>query len=184
MRHISMLFACFESKKMNKRITLIYGLISGLLIVSSWFITLGTGEDADFSMSEIAGYAIMIAALTAIFLGVKKIRAEKRSFSFKEGFMNGLGITLVASIIYVIGWFIYMPNFAPDFTDKYAAAQIALIENSEASEQEKQQQIEDTNRWIELYKQPHLMAVMTFIEIFPIGVILSMISALILKRKA
>ncbi|WP_436516006.1 DUF4199 domain-containing protein [Ekhidna sp. To15] len=168
---------------MNKKIALKYGLISGSLIVSSWFITLGLEDDPDFGMAEVLGYAIMIAALSAVFLGIKKIRDEKGAISFKEAFFNGLGITLVASVIYVIGWMIYMPNFAPDFVDKYRASQIELIEQSDIAEEEKMKEINEMDDWMESYKKPHVMIAMTFTEIFPIGVLITLISSLILKRK-
>ncbi|SNT29607.1 Protein of unknown function [Ekhidna lutea] len=167
---------------MNKKVALKYGLISGGLIVASWFITLGF-DSTDFAGGEIVGYAIMVAALTAVFMGVKSIRDEKGSLSFKEGFLNGLGITLVASVIYVIGWMIYLPAFAPDFADKYGASQVEMVEQLDISEEEKQKQIEDINEWIETYQQPHVMAAVTFTEIFPVGLIVTLISALILKRK-
>lgn len=169
---------------MKKKIAFKYGLISGGLIVSSWFIDLGLGDNPDFAFTEVIGYIIMVAALTAVFIGVKKIRDEKGTLSFREGFVNGIGITLVASIIYVIGWMIYVPNFAPDFADKYAASQIELVQLSDdIDEEEKQKQINDITEWTETYKQPHVMAAMTFTEIFPVGLIVSLISALILKRK-
>ncbi|MEP1033306.1 DUF4199 domain-containing protein [Ekhidna sp.] len=168
---------------MKTKIALKYGLISGGLIVASWFITIGFGEKPDFVLGEILGYAIMIAALSAVFLGIKRIRDENGSLSFKDAFFNGLGITLVASLIYVIGWMIYMPNFAPDFADKYSAAQVELIQQMDIEEEEKQKQIKDINEWNESYKQPHVMAAMTFTEIFPIGLLVTLISSLILKRK-
>ncbi|MEQ9468342.1 MAG: DUF4199 domain-containing protein [Ekhidna sp.] len=168
---------------MKKKIALKYGLISGGLIVSSWFIDLGFSQTPDFALTEVIGYIIMVAALTAVFIGVKKIRDEKGSLSFREGFVNGIGITLVASVIYVIGWMIYVPNFAPDFADKYAASQIEMVEKSDISDDEKQKQITDITEWTDTYKQPHVMAAITFTEIFPVGLIVSLISALILKRK-
>lgn len=169
-------------KTMKRKIALKYGLISGGLIVSSWFITIGF-ENPDLSGGEIVGYAIMIVALSAVFMGLKSIRDKNGTLSFKEGFLNGLGISLVASTIYVIGWMIYMPNFAPDFADKYAESQIAIVEQSEIPKKEKQVQIADINNWVETYRQPHVMAATTFVEIFPVGLLVTLISALILKRK-
>ncbi len=168
---------------MKTKIALKYGLISGALIVASWFITIGWDENPDFAFSEVIGYAIMLAALTAVFLGIKRIRDEQGSLSFKTAFLNGLGITTVASIIYVVGWMIYMPTFAPDFIDKYQASQVELIENSEASDVEKTKEIEEMTEWMESYRKPHIMAAMTFTEIFPIGLLVTLISSLILKRK-
>ena len=176
----------FDLKKriMKLNVAIKYGAISGGLIVSTWFVGQSfTSENPDFSNGELVGYAIMIVALSAAFLGVKSIRDEKGSLSFKEGFLNGLGISLVASLIYVIGWMIYMPNFAPDFADKYGAAQIAQIEKMEIEESVKQEQIEEVKYWIETYKKPPVMAAITFSEIFPVGLLVTLISALILKRK-
>ena len=169
---------------MKTKVVIKYGAISGLLIVSSWYIGyIVSGGNHDMGGGEIVGYAIMLLALTAVFMGIKSVRNEKGSLSFKEGFFNGLGITLVASIIYVIGWMIYVPSFAPDFADKYGDSQIELVKEQEISEAEKEKQIEEISSWIETYKQPHVMAAMTFAEIFPIGLIVTLISALILKRK-
>ncbi len=163
-----------------------YGAISGLIIVSSWFISyMLWGDELPFSGSELVGYAIMLVALTAVFMGIKNKRDSEpnATFTFKDGFLTGLGIIVVASVIYVIGWMIYMPTFAPDFADKYQSSQIELIQNSGASESEKQTQIEELKTTIENYKKPHIMAAFTFMEIFPIGLLVTIISALILKRK-
>jgi hypothetical protein len=124
----------------------------------------------------------MLVALSAIFMGIKKIRDENGTLSFKEGVVNGLGMTLVASVIYVIGWMIYMPAFAPDFADKYASSQIEMVQQSDMEEAEKEQKINEINKWIETYKKPPVMAAMTFVEIFPVGLIVTLISALLLKR--
>lgn len=171
---------------MNGKTAIKYGGISGLLIVSTWFILHALGsDDGEFFGGELPGYVVMLLALTAVFMGVKSRRDqnEKSSFTFKEGFLSGLGIVLVASVIYVIGWFIYMPNFAPDFVDKYEATQIELIENSAVTEDEKHAEIEEIKSSIENYKKPHIMVSMTFLEIFPVGLLVSIITALILRRK-
>ena len=170
---------------MNKKISIKYGAISGLLIVSSWFISLMIwGPDLNFSGGELFGYAVMILSLTAVFMGVKNRRDERGEvFTFKEGFFTGLGIVLVASTIYVVGWMIYMPNFAPDFADKYGASQIEMIQQQDIPDTEKTTQIDSIKKSIANYKKPHVMAAMTFLEIFPVGLFVALISALILKRK-
>lgn len=138
-----------------------------------------------FDGSELIGYAIMLLALTAVFMGIKSKRdnATEGKFTFKEGLLTGLGIVVVATMIYVIGWMIYMPNFAPDFVEKYQNSQIELIKNSSISDGEKQQQISDVVSSMENYRKPLVMAAYTSIEIFPVGVLVTLISALILRRK-
>lgn len=166
---------------MKSKIALKYGGIGGVLIVSTWFLTIN--EDTEFSGGEILGYAIMLVALTSVFMGIKKVRDEKGSLTFKEGFLNGLAITLVASVIYVIGWMAYWPAFAPDFADKYTTSQIEMVQEMDIDQESKDEQIEDIKDWMETYKKPHVMAAITFTEIFPVGLIVTLLSALILKRK-
>ncbi|GAB4239941.1 MAG: DUF4199 domain-containing protein [Ekhidna sp.] len=168
---------------MKTNIALKYGAIGGIIIVSSWFIGQVGGGAEEFPYTEIVGYAIMLLALSSIFLGIKKVKDEQGHLSFKDGFINGLGITLVASIIYVIGWMIYVPSFAPDFADKYGESQVAMVEEMDITAEEKQQQIDEIKEWIETYKQPPVMAAMTFAEIFPVGLVVTLISALTLMRK-
>lgn len=170
---------------MNTKISLKYGAISGLIIVSSWFLSFFfLGDDKVLDGGQLFGYAIMLLALTGVFMGIKNKRDSSESgFTFKEGFLTGFGIVLVASTIYVIGWMIYMPNFAPDFVDKYADYQVELIQNSDISDVEKQTQIDEMKTSIENYKKPHIMMATTFMEIFPVGVLVTLISALILRRK-
>lgn len=170
---------------MNKTISLKYGAISGLIIVSSWFITHLAFGELNFDGGEAFGYATMLIALTAVFVGIKKRRDEvpESSFPFKNGFITGLGIVLVASAIYATGWLIYVESLAPDFVDKYEASQITKIEQSAGSSEEKTTQIEEMKSFNDMYRKPPIMAVFVFMEIFPIGLIVSIVSALILKRK-
>lgn len=171
---------------MNTRISIKYGAISGLAIVSSWFITYFIwGAQDQFSGGEVFGYGVMLVAFTAVFMGIKNARdnSGENGFSFKRGFGLGLGIVLVASLIYVIGWMIYMPNFAPDFADKYEFAQIELVKESDADETEKLKKIEEIKESVANYKKPHIMMAMTFMEIFPIGLLVSIVCSLILRKK-
>lgn len=172
---------------MNRKIILKYGTISGLAIVASWFVTYFIwGPDLDFSGAEIVGFAVMILALTAVFVGVKNERDDSSNteFSFKEGFITGLGIVVIATIIYVVGWMIFLPNFAPDFTEKYTASQVELIQQSEASDSEKKARIEEVTSSMEDYaNKAHVRIVYTALEIFPVGLFVALISAGILRRK-
>ena len=148
---------CFEKTIiMNLRNAIKYGSISGLIIVSTWFIGYAiSGGESDMMGGELVGYAIMLLALTSIFMGIKSERDKNKGdrFSFRQGFFTGLGIVMVASVIYVIGWMIYMPNFAPDFVDKYAEAQIQAIQDSQATNEAKESQIQEMKGFIENYKR-------------------------------
>ncbi len=156
---------------------------------SSWVVmTLYFTKDGkiDFTASEIAGYTAMILSLSAVFLGVRYERDKIRNglITFKEAFMRGLGIVLVASLIYTIGWAIYYPNFMPDFPTQYMDCQVQKYQESGLSPEVIEVKKADLQNWMKLYENPFVMLGMTFLEIFPIGLVVALISALILKKKA
>lgn len=167
------------------KISLIYGSIAGLIMTTSWWLFTLIFEDLTMSQQELIGYAAMLLALTMVFIGVKNYRDKNNLsvFSFKDAFLMGLYIVLVSSIIYVIGWMIYYPNFAPDFAQEYNTAQLEEYREARLTEEQievKKQEMED---FMALYENPIIMMGITFMEIFPIGLVVALISAVILQRK-
>ncbi|WP_421876939.1 DUF4199 domain-containing protein [Marinoscillum sp.] len=166
-----------------------YGAVAGVIMIVSWFVShqLFTSEDGSFdsSMGEFLGYAAMILAFTMVFLGVKNYRDREGAghITFGKAFLIGLYIVLVTSVIYVVGWMIYYPNFMADFPDQYLQSQLAQLKESGLSETEIQTKKEELIGWMEWYKEPQNMAAMTFMEIFPVGLIVTVISAFIWKKK-
>jgi hypothetical protein len=100
-----------------------------------------------------------------------------------KAFTVGISITLISCICYVVTWEIIYYNFLPDFWDKYGAHLVEKLRASGASPAAVQAKLEEMTRYKELYKNPLLNAVLTFIEPFPIGFVITLISALALKRK-
>ncbi|MBV6646221.1 MAG: DUF4199 domain-containing protein [Cyclobacteriaceae bacterium] len=173
----------------TKKSLIIYGLLGGVIVICSWFVSnallVSDSGQMDFELGELLGYVSMILALSTVFFGVKAYRdkAKGGKISFKDAFLNGLIIVLVASIIYVVGWMIYYPNFMPDFVDQYAAYQVTVYQEEGLSEAEIQGKIKEMDEWMEMYENPLIMAAFTFLEIFPVGLIIALLSALILKSK-
>lgn len=167
-----------------------FGAIAGAVMIASWWISNlifapAEGEAYDFSQGEWLGYLSMLLALTAVFVGVKNHRDHFRSgiISFREAFVSGFYIVLVASVIYVIGWMIYYPNFMPDFPDQYMSYQLEQYKESGLSEAEITTKQQEMKEWMDMYKNPFVMAGMTFMEIFPVGLIVALIAAAVLKKK-
>ncbi len=158
-------------------------MISGWL-VSNWLFVPDEGELYDFETGEFLGYAAMILALTAVFAGIKNYRDKQLEgiISFKEAFIIGIQVVLVASVIYVIGWMIYFPNFMADFPEQYTTYQMREYEAVGLSGAELSEKKEEMAYWMELYQNPWAVAGFTFLEIFPIGLVVALISALILKK--
>ncbi|TSD66741.1 DUF4199 domain-containing protein [Inquilinus sp. KBS0705] len=170
-----------------KRIVLVFGLIAGL-IVSAWLVG-GLAlcyNSGSFEGNMLLGYASMIIAFAFVFIGVKNYRDKYNNgvVSFGKAFQIGLYITLIASSMYVVVWLIDYYVFIPDFMDKYSAHMITKIQSSSASIAEKADKISGINKMKEMYRSPAWVVLMTYLEIFPVGLVVTIITALILKRKA
>jgi hypothetical protein len=166
-----------------KKIVLVYGLIAGgikgLMLLIAGFL------GAEFMMSGgmVAGYTIMLLASTMIFFGVRSYREKQGSVSFGRALGMGLLITAVAGVIYVIAWALVYNFLMPDFMDVYGAGQIANLQAEGASASDIAKMQAEVASAKEMYSNPVLFALLTFMEPLPVGIIVSFITALILKRK-
>ena len=147
---------------------------------------LGKAGDIDIKNGMVYGYTLMILGFAFIFVGTKITRDKYNDgeISFGKAFRVGLYITLIASTIYVIVWMIDYHFFIPDFAEKYSAHVLEGLKASGASQAEITRQTTEMAKFNEMYKNPFFNALLTYSEIVPVGLIISLISAWILKRKA
>lgn len=179
-------FAPPKNKKMKKNV-LIYGLISGLIVAALMAVTLVICINSNnFEGSIWLGYATMLIAFSMIFVGIKNYRDKYNGgiVSFGKAFKIGLLITLIASTIYVIAWLIEEHFFFPDFMDRYTAHQLDKLKASGISTTELADKTKELDQAKEMYKNPFFKILMTYAEILPVGLVVTLISSLILKRKA
>ena len=170
-----------------KKTILVYGLISGgisaaLMLGSALYMR---DRPANFDGAEIFGYASIILSTLFIFLGVRAYREQRegQQFSFGKAFQVGLYITLISCAIYVLTWMILSGTIMSDFMDKYAAYSLQKMQESGATMEEITQKTAEMDRYKELYKNPLTKAAVTFLEPFPIGLLVTLISAAILRRR-
>lgn len=167
-----------------RKIVLIFGSIAGLICGGMFFLMM-LSEDAvsmNFEYGELVGYITMVIALSSIFFAVKQYRDNHLDGTIKFGkaFLLGLYITLVASIIYVLAWELYSANFAPDFADKYVENLKIEMTKSGMSETEIETELAPQREMMVRYRDNMAFRmVITFTEIFPVGLIISLICALI-----
>ena len=170
-----------------KKIILVYGGIGGAIIIASMMVTLPFMENGKLGAAntEWLGYITMTIALSMIFFGVKSYRDNQLNgvITFGEGFKVGILIALVASVIYVVWWEIYMNLFMSDFAAQYASQTMEAARASGATEEELAKQLEETKMAQEMYGKFYFRVLITFSEIFPVGLLLSLVSAALLKRK-
>lgn len=170
-----------------KKIVLVCGLIGGLISVA-WYIFSEQVFKLDMSMNErlFFGYASMVLAFSLIFVGVKNFRDNYNGgvISFGKAMKVALLITLVASTVYVGVWLVDYYFFIPDFFGEYAASTLAGLRASHASQARIGKEMAELANYAKMYRNPFFNALMTYAEIVPVGVVISLIAALILKNKS
>jgi hypothetical protein len=156
-----------------------HALIAGGILIVAFGATLPFGIH-----SEVVGYTSMVLAFLLVFFGIRAYREELGgAIGFGKAFQVGILITLVVCAIYVVSWEIVYWGFWPDFLDQYNAHALAKLRASGATEAAIQAAQAQMARFAELYKNPLFNVGMTFLEIFPVGLIVTLVSAAILRRK-
>lgn len=169
-----------------KKIVLVYGAISGIIV--SLFLVSSIGycyATSNFQGNVWVGYTSMLLAFSLTFIGVKNFRDKQNAgvISFGKAFQIGLYISLIASTMYVLTWLIDYYFFIPDFMEKFSNQAIETAKASGESLEEIKQKAEGMKTYQEMYKTPFGVILLTYMEILPVGLVVSLISALILKKK-
>lgn len=169
-----------------KQTVLKYGLIgAGIMAALILFIFLLNSGQPNFEWGQVIGYASMIIALSTVYMGIKSYRDRQQAgiLSFSRAFTVGILISLFACVVYVIIWLIYLQTDAgSEMMDQYMAYSLDQMEKSgadAASIEEKRQQFEQYSK---MYENPVVRIGVTFMEIFPVGLIIALVSALLLRR--
>lgn len=162
-----------------KKLMLVYGIIAGIVIIGSAVLSLEVGI-----ASTWLGFLIMFIAFSTIFLALRKYRDDALGgvIRFGTGFGLGLGITLVASLIYVFVWELYLVSTDYTFMDTYTASLLEKEEAGGASPEQLADLAREMESMKEMYANPLIRLPMTFVEIFPVGLLISLIAAFVMKR--
>jgi hypothetical protein len=169
-----------------KKTVLTFGLISGAISSLLMVATVPFAHRIGFNKALIVGYTTIVLAFLLVFFGIRSYRDNVGNgrITFTKAFAVGISITLISCIFYVVTWEILYFNFMPDFMDNYGAHTIEKLKASGAGPAAIQAQIEQAKKFKEMYDNPLLNAAMTFIEPFPIGLAITLISAAVLRKKA
>jgi hypothetical protein len=168
-----------------KKTVLTFGLISGAIMALMMFATLPFVDRIGFDKGAIVGYTSMVLSFLLVFFGIRSYRENigGGTITFGRAFAVGILITLISCICYVVAWEILYFNFMPDFLAKYSAYAIEKAKASGASPAAIQAKMQEMKKFQEMYDNPFFNAAITFTEPFPVGLIITLISALILRKK-
>lgn len=161
---------------------LIAGLIVGLPMIA---MTLIFGENAPSGVVGMAiGYTTMLVALSVIFLAVKHQRDVVNGgvIKFLPAFLMGLGISAVAGVLYVLAWEVSLTISGMDFGAVYAEHLVEAARARGATEDELAAELAKAEAFAKMYANPLFRMPITFTEVFPVGLIVSLIAALLVRN--
>jgi len=163
---------------------LIYGCIAGAIAISLISVMIGMDLTGHDSTAMWVSYLIMLIALTLIFVGVKRYRDVECGgiIRFGRAFLLGLGIAAVAGLIYAIGWEIFQAVSGYDFMADYTASMLERMRADGATAAAIQAKAAEMRDFAESYRNPLFRVPMVFLEIFPVGLLVALVSAALLRN--
>jgi len=168
-----------------KKIVLTFGLISGAVAAVLMFSTMLFADRIGFDRGLIVGYTTIVVSLLLVPFGIRSYRENvgDGNITFGRAFAVGILITVISCICYVIAWEILYFKFLPDFCEKYSAYMVEKARASGASQQvieATRQQMKDMKVMLD---NPLINAAFAFIEPLPVGLIITLVSAAILRKR-
>jgi Protein of unknown function (DUF4199) len=169
-----------------KKTIVTFGLISGVLSSVLMCGTLRFLSDLNHGQKALViGYTSIVLSFLLVYFGIRSYRDNLAdgAITFGRAFGIGIGITLISCIFYVVTWEIVYFNFLHGFMDSYFAHQIQKVQSTPGTPEAIQAKVAAIRHSQQLYENPLVNALYTFIEPFPVGLFITLVSAAILRRK-
>jgi hypothetical protein len=168
-----------------KKTVITYGLISGAVSAAMMFATVPFIDAIGFDRGVIVGYTAIVLSFLLVYFGIRSYRDNVGGgrITFGRGFAVGILITLISCVFYIVAWEIIYFNFMPDFVDKYTAYAIDKARAAGATQAAIDARTREMQSFAAMYSNPLMNAALTFTEPFPIGLLVTLISAAVLRKK-
>jgi hypothetical protein len=168
-----------------KKIVITYGLISGGIAALMMFVTTPLIGRVPFEYLTVLGYTVFVVCFLMVFFGIRSYRENvgEGTITFGMGFKVGILITLISCVIYVTSWEIIYQNFLPDFLEKYGNYVVEKERAAGATQEQLNLLMQENQKFMEMYKNPLIRFAFSMMEAFPVGLLITLISAWVLKRK-
>lgn len=168
------------------KIVLIFGLISGVIAGLLMWLLMGfvnTGA-INFDNGMIWGYATMIIALSMVFFGIKSYRDNNGGrITFLKGLQVGILISLISAVCYAASWELYYPKVGDEFMQKYTTYYLEKMKSEGSSDAEIEKARVEGEQFMAMYKNVLVRFPMSMMEILPVGIIVTLISATLLRKR-
>jgi hypothetical protein len=161
-----------------------FGFLAGAILAAAMIVTLPFLEKIG-DWAYVLGYTTMVLAFLMTYFGVRSYRdtVGRGAVTFGRALLIGAAITGIASCCYVATWEVIYYKFTPDFAEKYAARQIEKTRASGASAAALAKTEQEMEQFKEMYKNPVSNVAMTFLEPLPVGIVMTLVAAGMLRRR-
>jgi hypothetical protein len=121
-----------------------------------------------------------------VYFGVRSYRDNLLGgqMSFGRGLQAGVLIAIISSLCYVIAWLILFYGFMPDFADRYAAYTVESVRAAGGGQAEVDAAIKQADQAKSMLANPLINAAVSFTEPFPVGLLVALVSAAVLRRRS
>ncbi|HRC88378.1 MAG TPA: DUF4199 domain-containing protein, partial [Thermoanaerobaculia bacterium] len=132
----------------------------------------------------IVGYAGIVLSALVIFFGVRSYRENVGSgkISFGRGFAVGILIAVISAACYVAAWEVVFYS-SPGIADHIFNQEAEHLKATGAPQEAIDKAVQEAESFKKLYSNPLVNAAFTFIEPFPVGLLTTLISAGLLRRR-
>lgn len=170
-----------------KNVLIRYGIISSIIVCLLMLISFPLMKNPEnYSLAEIFGFTSILLSLSTIFIAVKTYRDKHNNGKVKFGkaFLIGLYISLIAGAMYALTFTVYNSLNGDPFGSFYRDYSMSEIEKLNLEPLQKQEKIAELEKNIAMFGNPMVMFLMAmFVEYVPMGLIVSLISATVMKKK-
>lgn len=168
-----------------KKTVLRYGLYASAMIIVIFLVTWLTlnQSGSNYELQEIIGYTGIVLSLSFVFFGIRHYQdhINNGTLTFGQGLKTGLLIVLIPALAFGLFDVLYVSFADPEFLDKYTAYQLEKLKASlpAASYEVEAAKLKEE---MKMFSNPAIQFVAMFLTVFMIGVIITVISALVLRR--
>jgi len=168
-----------------KRTVLTFGAISGAVSSVLMLATVPFMHQIGFDKGLIVGYTAIVASFLPVFFGIRAYREHAGgTLTFSRGFAVGILITLISCACYVATWQVVYFKLKPNFWDEYTVYAVEQARAKGATPEAIERTRREMTEFKVSYDKPLVNAAYTFLEPFPVGLLVTLISAGVLRRRA
>jgi hypothetical protein len=168
-----------------KKDVLKYGLLSGLALAIMMAVTVPFEHRISARYGMVVGYTIMVLSFLIVFVGVKHYRDTERggSITFGRALAAGVLMVLISCACYVAMWEVLSATVEKNFAHQYAAGMAKRAKDSGLQGAALEAKMVEIRNFEAMYANPLYRMAMTLLEPLPVGIVMALVSAGILRRK-